>query len=52
MTGEPTHTASEMGAARLSYINYCLKSEVSVVSYVQLVVTQQYESRTFPEEPL
>ena len=56
MTGEPTHTASEMGAARPSYINYHLKSEVSItlrcqLQYVQLV-TQQYESRTFPEEPL
>ena len=30
MTGEPMHTASENGAARPSYINYCLKSEVSI----------------------
>ena len=50
MTGEPMHTASKErnGAARLSYINYCLKMKYPlrfVVSYVR-PVTQHYESRT------
>ena len=38
-----------IGAARPSYINYCLKSEVFVMLCCQLCVqpvTQQYESRT------
>ena len=32
MTGEPTHTASKErnGIMRPSYINYCLKGEVSI----------------------
>ena len=34
-----------------SYINYSLKSEVSITLRCQ-PVTQQYESRTFPEAPL
>ena len=34
MTGEPTHTTSKEnnGTVRPSYINYRLKSEVSIVS--------------------
>ena len=37
MTGEPTHTTSELkGAARPSYINYRLKSEVSIMLRCQL----------------
>ena len=50
MTGEPTHTASEMAprAPAISIIKYPLHL---VVSYVQ-PVAQQYESRTFPEASL
>ena len=40
MTGEPTHTTSEMGAARPSYINYRLKSEVSIMLRCQLCSTR------------
>ena len=38
MTGEPTHTASKErnGATCLSYINYCLKIEVSIALHSQL----------------
>ena len=39
MTGEPTHTASEM-APRPSYINYHLKSEVSITLRCQLCSTR------------
>ena len=40
MTGKPTHTASEMGAAHPSYINYRLKSEVSIMLRCQLCSTR------------
>ena len=39
MTGEPTHTASEM-APRPSYINYRLKSEVPIMLGCQLRSTR------------
>ena len=38
MTGKPTHTDLK-GAAHPSYINYCLKSEVSVTLCCQLCST-------------
>ena len=52
-SSELTHTTSEM-VPRPSYINYRLKSEVSIafiVSYVQ-PVTQHFESRTVQKAPL
>ena len=38
MTGEPTHTAPKErnGTVHPSYINYCLKSEVSIMLHCQL----------------
>ena len=54
MTGEPTHTTSEMvpRAPAISIIVWKVKYPLRfVVSYVQ-PVTQHFESRTFPEAPL
>ena len=47
MTGEPTHTASKErnGAVCPSYINYHLKSEISLTLHCQLCSTH-YKSRT------
>ena len=51
MTGEPTHTASEM-ASRAPIIILKVKYPLRfVVGYVQ-PVTQQYESRTLFEKHL
>ena len=49
MTGEPTHTASENGAAYPSYINYRPKSEVRI-HYTSLpVMFNPLHSRTNQE---
>ena len=40
MTGEPIHIASEMALHAPSYINYRLKSEVSITLCCQLCSTR------------